>query len=122
MRHQDRDISRTREREREIEHIAIGTYPQPEGGLLPPHHGLYQDDEDGHRRWIPLSGRVLERLQIGFSLIQRVAAVERRVYGYIWGFLNIWEFIGIGGSGGGPRGAQHPPGCARGPLALPCGC
>ena len=27
--HQDHDISRTREREREIKHIASGTYPQP---------------------------------------------------------------------------------------------
>ena len=27
--HQDRAISRTREREREIKHVATGTYPQP---------------------------------------------------------------------------------------------
>ena len=45
--HQDRDISRTRERK--IKHIATGTNPQPEGGLLPPHHGGRRDDEDGHR-------------------------------------------------------------------------
>ena len=29
--HQDRDISRTREREREIKHIATGTNPRPQG-------------------------------------------------------------------------------------------
>ena len=33
--HQDHDISRTREREREIEHIATGTYPQPRGWTTP---------------------------------------------------------------------------------------
>ena len=33
--HQDRDISRTREREREIKHIATGTYPQPRGRTTP---------------------------------------------------------------------------------------
>ena len=49
--HQDRDISRTqeREREREIKHIATGTNPQPQGWTTPPHHGGRQDDEDGHR-------------------------------------------------------------------------
>ena len=38
------------------------------------------------------------------------------------GFPNIWEFIGIGGGGRGARGAQPPPGRARGPLARPGGC
>ena len=39
--HQDHANSRTREREREIKHIATGT--------IPPHHGDRRDDEDGHR-------------------------------------------------------------------------
>ena len=42
------------EHETEIKHIAIGTYPQPEGELLPPRHGERRDDEDGHRWGIPL--------------------------------------------------------------------
>ena len=33
--HQDRDIPRTREREREIKHIATGTNPQPRGWTTP---------------------------------------------------------------------------------------
>ena len=33
--HQDRDISRTREREREIKHIATSTNPQPRGWTTP---------------------------------------------------------------------------------------
>ena len=33
--HQDHDISRTREREREIKHIATGTNPQPRGWTTP---------------------------------------------------------------------------------------
>ena len=37
----------------------------PEGELLPPHHGERRDDEDGHRRGIPPSGRVPERVWIG---------------------------------------------------------
>ena len=45
--HQDRTKSRTREREREINHIATGTYLIPEGELLPPRHGNRRDDEDG---------------------------------------------------------------------------
>ena len=48
--HQDRDISRTRERERERlnTYLLVQTL-SPEGGLLPPHHGGRRDDEDGHR-------------------------------------------------------------------------
>jgi hypothetical protein len=45
--HQDHAISRTRERE--IKHIAIGTYLSPEGELLPPGHEDRRDDEDGLR-------------------------------------------------------------------------
>ena len=62
MIHQDRITSRTQEREREIKHIATGTYPKPEGELLPPRHGEHRDDEDGHRKGIPPSGRVPERV------------------------------------------------------------
>ena len=37
------------EREREIKHLATGTYLSPEGELLPPRYGERRDDEDGHR-------------------------------------------------------------------------
>ena len=47
------EVENTREREREIKHIATGTYLSPEGELLPPRHGERQDDEDGHWWWIP---------------------------------------------------------------------
>ena len=47
------NIDHEREREREIKHIATGTNPSPEGGLLPPHHGGRWDDEDGHWWWFP---------------------------------------------------------------------
>ena len=61
-----RDTSRSyhlkNTREREIKHIATGTYLSPEGELLPPRHGEHRDDEDGHRRRIARSGRVPERV------------------------------------------------------------
>ena len=44
MIHQDRVKSRTQERE--IKHIATGTYPQPRGELLPPRHGERRDDSE----------------------------------------------------------------------------
>ena len=47
--HQDRDISRTQERERLNTSLLVQTL-SPEGGLPPPHHGDRRDDEDDHRR------------------------------------------------------------------------
>ena len=61
--HQDRAIERTRERtrEREIKHIATGTYPQPRGWTTP----SLSWKSPGWWRWPPVmgspSGRVPER-------------------------------------------------------------
>ena len=72
--HQDRITSRTRERE--IKHIATGTYPQPEGELLAPCHGERRDDEDGHRWWVTPPAGCRNGLPRGFWWLQRIAAAE----------------------------------------------
>ena len=69
----------TQEHERERDQILVHTL-SPEGELLPPHHGEHRDDENGHQREIAPSGRVPERVLIGFRWLRRLLAAELLIY------------------------------------------
>ena len=90
------------EREREIKHIATGTYPQPEGELLPPRHGERRNDDDGHRRGIPPSGRVPEQGPDWFLVATEACGGGTPGLGYVLEVSVFIGFFGIGNKSGGP--------------------
>lgn len=105
-------------REREIERIATSTYPQPRGWTTPSSSW----PPSGWWRWppemVPLSGRVLKRLQMGFSSIQSVAEAERKFPVYFWGFLYIYQGT-LNGATWTPQAIRARPGGGR--ALLTCG-
>ena len=99
--HQDRAKSRTRERGREIKHIATGTYPQPRGWTTPSSSWRAL----GWWRWppvmIPPSGWVPEKGPDWFLVVTKACGSRNPDLGF---FSGVSIFIGIFGVGFTSRG------------------
>ena len=101
------------EREREIKHIATGTYPQPRGWTTTSSSWRRRDDEDGHWWGIAPSGRVPEQCPDWLLVATEASGGGTPDLIYVLEVLGYMELYRqkkhVRGATGAPRGRGHAP-------------